>query len=107
MFEYCKYKNIGIISYAALLAGALARPLDQQETQRSQSVAGTPFDKVRRESDNEIIRRVEKLAKEKSWTMTQVALAWSTTKVVSPIVGATSVSHLRWYFCFWLLMLLG
>jgi aryl-alcohol dehydrogenase-like predicted oxidoreductase len=39
------------------------------------------------------VRRVEKIAGEKGWTMSQVALAWIGEKVTSPIVGFSSVSH--------------
>jgi hypothetical protein len=46
-----------------------------------------------KEWENEIVRRVEKIAGEKGWTMSQVALAWINEKVTSPIVGFSSVSR--------------
>jgi len=38
----------------------------------------------------EIINRVEELAKKKGWTMAQVALAWTIPQVSSPIIGFSS-----------------
>jgi aryl-alcohol dehydrogenase-like predicted oxidoreductase len=49
------------------------------------------------EWDNEIVRRVEKVAKEKGWSMAQVSLAWINEKVTSPIVGFSSVSDLSFF----------
>jgi aryl-alcohol dehydrogenase-like predicted oxidoreductase len=43
----------------------------------------------------EIINRVEKVAKEKGWIMSDVALAWVLGKVTSPIVGVNSVERLE------------
>jgi aryl-alcohol dehydrogenase-like predicted oxidoreductase len=37
---------------------------------------------------------VEEVAKQKSWTMSQVALAWVSRRVVSPIVGFSSVERI-------------
>jgi aryl-alcohol dehydrogenase-like predicted oxidoreductase len=94
MFGYCKFKGIGILSYSPLMAGYLARPVGTQ-TQRSKNTDGSPFEKKRRDSDNEIIKRVEQLASKKSLKMSEVALAWSGLKVSSPIIGSNSVSLSR------------
>ncbi|KAL5529814.1 hypothetical protein ACEPAG_5801 [Sanghuangporus baumii] len=94
MFAYCNHKGMGIFAYSPLMDGHLARP-DGVESTRSKSVKGSFFEKKRRESDKEIIRRVEELAKKHAWKMSQVALAWSATKVCSPIVGANSLQRLQ------------
>ncbi|CCM04375.1 uncharacterized protein FIBRA_06549 [Fibroporia radiculosa] len=94
MFAYCKHKGIGIITYSPLTDGHLARPLGT-ETTRTKCLAGTPFEKPRKESDNVIIKRVEELATKLQWKMSQVALAWSSSKVTSPIVGINSVDRLK------------
>ena len=91
MIAYANYRGIGVIGYAPLLDGHLARPLGT-DTPRSKSIAGTFFEKPRRESDKKIIQRVEELAKKKQWKMSQVALVWVASKVTAPIVGANSVS---------------
>jgi aryl-alcohol dehydrogenase-like predicted oxidoreductase len=90
MFEYCNLKGIGILGYSPLMDGHLARPIGTK-TERFNTFVGTPLDKPRRDSDKEIIKRVEEIAKKRGWMMSQVALAWSLTKVSSPIVGTSSV----------------
>ncbi|KAG6847728.1 hypothetical protein H0H93_006308 [Arthromyces matolae] len=89
LIDYCTYKGIGIVAYSPLMDGHLARPVGI-ETARSQDVKGTFIEKRRRESDNKIIGRVQEIADKRSWKMAQVALAWTLTKVSSPIVGANS-----------------
>ncbi|KAJ7679120.1 NADP-dependent oxidoreductase domain-containing protein [Mycena polygramma] len=87
IFGYCKYKGIGIISYSPLAHGHLARPVGTQSL-RTQS-AGRLAKKLR-DSDKEIIKRVETLSEKHSLRMSQIALAWSCLKVTSPIVGVNT-----------------
>ncbi|KAK7060433.1 hypothetical protein VNI00_001198 [Paramarasmius palmivorus] len=94
MLAYCRYKGIGIIPYAPLCTGLLARPLGV-DTERSNQFKGTPWEKKLKDSEKEIIKRVEKIAKDHNWTMSQVSLAWSLTKVSSPIIGANSPQRLK------------
>ncbi|KAI0746368.1 NADP-dependent oxidoreductase domain-containing protein [Daedaleopsis nitida] len=94
MLDYCKYKGIGVVAYSPLMDGHLARPVGT-ETSRTKSIAGTPFEKPRRDSDKKIIQRVEELAKKKNWKMSQVALAWVASKVTSPIVGANTAARIQ------------
>ncbi|KAF8643329.1 hypothetical protein AX16_009058 [Volvariella volvacea WC 439] len=94
MFAYCKYHGIGIIPYRPLAIGALARPFGV-DSDRSLVAKGTPFEPKYTEADKIIVGRVEELAKKKGWKMSQVALAWSQTKVTSPIVGATQIDRLK------------
>lgn len=91
MIDYCNFKGIGVIPYSPLAAGYIARPIGASTT-RSEGLKGTFFDKSPKPNQEDIIRRVEKVAKQKGWTMAQVGLAWSLTKVTSPIVGPSSVS---------------
>ncbi|KAJ7353686.1 hypothetical protein DFH08DRAFT_857492 [Mycena albidolilacea] len=51
--------------------GRLARPVDTQ-TERYNALAGTPLDKPRRDSDKEIIKRVEEIVKKRGWTMCHI-----------------------------------
>ena len=92
MISYCNAHGIGLIPYSPLQGGDLSRPIASNEsTARQESVKGTPFEKQLSEADKAIIGRVEEVAKEKGWTMAQVALAWISKKVSSPIVGVTLV----------------
>ncbi|KIK83374.1 hypothetical protein PAXRUDRAFT_832070 [Paxillus rubicundulus Ve08.2h10] len=94
MHGYCKYNGIGIIPWSPLAAGALAH-LPGVSTTRTQALENTPFKRVYSEADTTIVNRVNELAQKKGWKMSQVALAWSQTKVTSPIVGANSVARLQ------------
>lgn len=48
-----------------------------------------------KEMDMEIVKRVEKLAKDKNVTMTQISLGWQFAKGVdSPIIGVTKEKYL-------------
>lgn len=44
--------------------------------------------------DSAIIDRVADIAEKRGVSMTEVSLAWLLTKVTSPVVGATKVSHI-------------
>jgi len=94
LFAYCNYKGIGILAHSALMDGHLARPVGT-ETVRTKKYSGTRAEKKRRESDIQIIKRVEEIAEKHSWKMSQVALAWSASKVSSPLVGINSVERLH------------
>jgi aryl-alcohol dehydrogenase-like predicted oxidoreductase len=93
MNKYCAFAGIGIIPYSPLAGGQLARSLAAQDTTtRSELVKKMPWYKPPAEYEDEIVRRVERLASDKGWKMSQVALTWIHGKVTSPIVGASSVS---------------
>lgn len=70
--------------------GHLARP-PGTDTVRTKTYRAYGAEKPRRESDLQIIKRVQEIAEKRSWKMSQVALAWSNTRVSSPIVGINSV----------------
>ncbi|PBK85876.1 Aldo/keto reductase [Armillaria gallica] len=92
MFDYCKYHGIGIIPWAPVAGGYLTRSVDES-TKRSES-GGFPRPKLT-EVDKIIIDRVEEVAKRRGVSMAQVALAWVSSKVVSPIVGISSIKRLE------------
>ncbi|KAL0950286.1 hypothetical protein HGRIS_010265 [Hohenbuehelia grisea] len=74
--------------------GHLARPIGSTSV-RYKAIAGSPFEKKRRPSDEEIIKRVQELAQKHDVTMSQIALAWSATKVSAPIVGVNSPARVE------------
>jgi aryl-alcohol dehydrogenase-like predicted oxidoreductase len=94
MLAYCKFNGIGVIPWAPLASGTLARPIGT-ETVRVEASRGTAFEKKFSEADEAIIGRVEELANKKGVKMGQIALAWVGRKVVSPIVGVNSVERLE------------
>lgn len=108
MNKYCDLTGVGLIPWGPLARGFLARPLESKErlatTKRSESMYGNGemavtssirYPPAITAADEEIIGRVEKLAKEKGWPMSQVAMAWIGKKVTSPIIGFSSVGRLE------------
>ncbi|KAG8852957.1 hypothetical protein FRB96_008476 [Tulasnella sp. 330] len=92
MIPYCLHKGIGLIPYAPLARGHLARPLSEEKTLREQT------SKVKHnvlDSDKEIIRRVEGLAKKYNVPMAQISIAWAMNKISSPIIGMSSPARLE------------
>ena len=94
MLAYCTFNGIGIIPWAPLAGGLLARPVGT-ESVRLTSVKGTMLERKLSAADNTIINRVEELGNKKGVKMTQIALAWVGQKIVSPIVGVNSVERLK------------
>lgn len=92
MFPYCAHKGIGILAFSPILDGYLARPLGTQ-TARTKAIAGGPFQKKIRASDEEIIKRVEEVARKNSCKMSEVALVWCASRVSSYIIGVNTVRH--------------
>lgn len=79
--------------WGPLAQGQLARPLDVRGTTlRSAGGGGDPS--TTRAESIKIINRVEELAKQKGWTMVQIALAWTLKRVTSPIIGFSSVERM-------------
>ncbi|KAG2066832.1 Aldo/keto reductase [Suillus decipiens] len=94
MLTYCKYNGIGVIPWAPLASGLLARPVGT-ETTRVNFTKGTAWEKKVTSADETIINRVEELSRKKSCKMSQIALAWVASKVSSPIVGISSTQRLQ------------
>lgn len=91
MNAFCDATGVGLIPWAPLCRGDLARPLSAQgSTVRS---SGDKMATGKRE-DHEIIRRVEELANKKGWKMSHVALAWINKRISSPIIGFSSVERM-------------
>lgn len=93
MIKYCQFAGIGLIPWGPLRHGVLARPL-AIETGRGEAMKKL-FGSNMQPFEEEIVRRVEKVSKGKGWPMSQVALAWASGKVTSPIVGVSSVKRLE------------
>ncbi|OJD40215.1 aldo-keto reductase [Diplodia corticola] len=94
MIPFCKESGVGLIPWSPLFRGLLARPLDTPETDRTKAMKDLPINVPVTDADNQIISRVEELAKKKGWAMSQVALAWILQKGAIPIVGLSSVKRL-------------
>ncbi|KIY53410.1 Aldo/keto reductase [Fistulina hepatica ATCC 64428] len=94
MLAYCKFHGIGVIPWGPLNRGVLARPVQSPETTRH-GVVKTMFDISFSDADIRTINKVEEIAKNRGWSMAQVALTWVSSKVASPITGVSSVKRLE------------
>lgn len=90
MIPYCNHTGVGLIPWSPVARGALTRPYSSRDTLREKtdnylkSLIRSRDDKV----DEEIINRVEEVAKKIGKSMAQVAIAWTLSKKdVCPIVG--------------------
>ncbi len=93
MVPYCKEENIALTPYSPLAGGRLSKaPGESSKRLQEDSYAKFKYDATA-EQDHVIIRRVAELAQKHGVSMTEVSLAWLLTKVTSPIVGATKLSH--------------
>ncbi|KAL1957876.1 hypothetical protein VTO42DRAFT_5441 [Malbranchea cinnamomea] len=92
MNRFCRETGVGIIPWAPLERGFLARPPSTEGT-TVRSETYLQQNKLS-EEDLEIIRRVEKVARDKGWRMVEVALAWINKRSTSPIIGFSSVDRI-------------
>lgn len=91
----CIDGNIAMTSYSALASGRLVK--DSSETSErleKDSFAKGKYDKTA-DVDRIIIERVAEIANKRKMTRIQIALGWLLTKVTSPIIGATKISHVE------------
>ena len=95
MNPYCHQTGVGLIPWAPLYRGLLARPLGSDATVREESMKGNPMFKGVSDADKEQIKRTQELADKKGWKMSQVALAWIIQKGTIPIVGFSNLSRLE------------
>jgi len=91
MNRFCDATGVGLIPWAPLCRGHLARPFEQfGNTTRS----APEKEKGLSDADVETIKRVQELAEKKGWKMSQVALAWINKRIASPIIGFSSVERI-------------
>ena len=93
MNAFCDATGVGLIPWAPLSRGHLARPLEAfGSTTRSEGEKKSGGEQS--EADREIVKRVQELAEKKGWKMSHVALAWINKRVSSPIIGFSSVDRM-------------
>jgi len=96
MNRYCDETGVGLIPWAPLCRGHLARKPEQfGGTVRSEGEKkNAAFAAGWGEADDEIVRRVVEVAEKRGWDMSHVALAWINARVTSPIIGFSSVARM-------------
>lgn len=95
MSPLCAEDNIAMTPYSALAGGRLSRPRGETSKRfEEDSYAKFKYDKTE-EQDGAIIDRAAELAQKRGVSITEISLAWLLTKVTSPVVGATKISHIE------------
>lgn len=95
MNKYCLETGVGLIPWAPLYRGYLARPLSATgTTERSKGEQNAAQPSGLSDTDKTIIGRVEEMADKKRWKMSQVAMAWSIQKGNIPIIGFSKVERI-------------
>ena len=96
MNKYCNATGVGLIPWAPLARGDLARPPSAYgSTTRSEQDKKNPiFQTGKTDPDKEVIKRVQELAEKYGWKMSHVALAWINKRISSPIIGFSSVERM-------------
>lgn len=95
MARLCREDNIAMTPYSALAGGRLSRrPGETSKRLQEDSYAALKYDATAAQ-DGIIIDRVSELAQKRGVSMTEISLAWLMSKVTSPVVGATKISHIE------------
>ncbi|KAI5961759.1 LPG20 [Candida margitis] len=96
MIPFCKNNDlskVGIIPWSPIARGVLTRPIDaaleskRNKTDKTFALLGLD---ALTDADTEIIKRVEKVAKDHGESMAVIATAWVISKGCNPIVGLNS-----------------
>lgn len=95
MIPYCQETGVGLLHWSPLARGVLTRPLSAlKESERMKSdMAMSYITNDFSSADEEILKRVEKIAKDLDCKMSQVATAWVISKGGCPILGLSSVAR--------------
>ncbi|KAF5320800.1 hypothetical protein D9619_001960 [Psilocybe cf. subviscida] len=95
MFPTLKLFGVGSIPWSPLARGLLTRPLTEKTIRANTDGS---FDKYASGAGtNDIVARVEEIAKKRNVSMAQISTAWILAKegVSAPIVGTTSLKNLE------------
>jgi len=99
MNSLCIDNGVGLIPWSPLARGFLAGNRDKGGTGPTARAKTDDFAKNMyfREYDFEVLSVVERIARERSVTPSQIACAWilQAPGVTAPIIGATRLSHLK------------
>jgi aryl-alcohol dehydrogenase-like predicted oxidoreductase len=98
LLPLCDREDIAVMPWSPLARGYLTRPHEEFEaTDRPENDSWLQANPYHVGGGREINERVQQLAADEGASMAQIALAWLLHKdvVTTPIVGTTSVEHLR------------
>ncbi|KAF8990104.1 NADP-dependent oxidoreductase domain-containing protein [Cyathus striatus] len=94
MFPTLKHFGVGSIPWSPLARGLLTRPLSAQTKRGEDDWVIKGYSK--NEGTEDIVNRVQEVARKRNVSMAQIALAWilSRSGVTAPIVGTSSLDNL-------------
>lgn len=93
MIPYCRDVGVGLIPWSPIARGALSRPFSSRTTTRENTdrMLSSMIRGRETKIDEQIITRVEEIAKKHGVSMTVIATAWCLSKdKVNPIIGLSS-----------------
>ncbi|KAF8500808.1 Aldo/keto reductase [Russula emetica] len=96
MMPTLRHFGVGSIPWSPLARGALTRPLGERTT-RADNDSSFLSPLADEPGNQEVVKRVEELAKKRNLSMAQISLAWTLNKevVTAPIIGSTSLDKLK------------
>jgi 1-deoxyxylulose-5-phosphate synthase len=102
MIPLCRQEGVGLIPWSPLARGLLTRPRPADSRMHSADTLRSGFDQdspilYDHPNDWDVVDAVERIARDRHVTMSEVALAWLLGRpgVVAPIVGVTKITHLE------------
>ena len=97
MIPYCHDTGVGLVPWSPIARGILARPWTERSTKREHTDGF--LHRILRsretEADKAIVDRVQELASKKGVSMAQVAIAWTLSKGVCPILGLSKKERIN------------
>ncbi|KAI4721033.1 Aldo/keto reductase [Aureobasidium sp. EXF-10727] len=96
MIPYCKATGVGLIPWSPMARGVLARPWSSRSSIResSDNTLKALIRSKETQTDEQIVKKVEEVAKRKGISMAAVAVGWSVAKGDIPILGLSSVERI-------------
>lgn len=94
ILDYCKENGITFYAYMVLEQGALTGKYNINNPLPEGSGRGNTYNRMLPQLQ-ELIDVMQKIAKEKDATPSQIAIAWAIAKNTLPIVGVTKISHVQ------------
>jgi len=93
MNPFCEAEGVGLIPWSPLARGLLARPWKEKSARADQDQKTKKW--FVGDQNEEIVTRIEEMAKRKSCEMGAIAMAWLFSKGACPIVGLNSEARIE------------
>ncbi|NUU64618.1 aldo/keto reductase [Enterobacteriaceae bacterium BIT-l23] len=96
MLPLCAAEKVAVIPWSPLARGRLARPWGETTARQASDEVGKTLYNNSEENDEQVARRLARIAQDKNASLAQVALAWLMSKpgVAAPIIGASRPDQL-------------